>query len=111
MNKLNTCGFSLLFVSICSLPVWAVADPTAPEAVLSAGSDSGTAGGAAAQQIPKLSLIRQEGKERLAILDGQPRRVGAKHGSYQVIAIGAGRVILAQGQRQLTLQLFPSMTK
>ncbi len=106
MNKLNICGFSLLFVSILCLPVWA-ADPTAPEAVL---SDSiGVT--AEAQQIPKLSLIRQEGKERLAILDGQPRRVGAMHGSYKVLSIGAGRVILAQGQRQLTLQLFPSMTK
>ncbi|TXH98118.1 MAG: hypothetical protein E6Q75_02420 [Rheinheimera sp.] len=106
MNKLNICGFSLLCSSMLSLPLWA-ADPTAPEAVLSAGTDAK----AEAQQIPKLSLIRQEGKERLAILDGQPRRVGAMHGSYKVISIGAGRVILAQGQRQLTLQLFPSMTK
>ncbi len=106
MNKLNICGFSLLFVSILSLPLWA-ADPTAPEAILSAGTEAT----AAVQQIPKLSLIRLEGKERLAVLDGQPRRVGAMHGSYKVISIGAGRVILAQGQRQLTLQLFPSMTK
>lgn len=106
MNKLNICGFSLLCSSALSLPLSA-ADPTAPEAVLSVGTEAT----AAVQQIPKLSLIRQEGKERLAILDGQPRRVGAMHGSYKVISIGAGRVILAQGQRQLTLQLFPSMTK
>ncbi len=107
MNKLNICGFSLLLVGVCSQQLWAAADPTAPDAVLS----SGTAKAVAVQPVPKLTLIRQEGKERLAILDGQPRRVGAKHGSYRVVAIGAGRVVLAQGQRQLTLQLFPSMTK
>jgi len=106
VNKLNICGFSLLCSSMLSLPLWA-ADPTAPDAVLS----NSTGVKAEAQQIPKLSLIRLEGKERLAILDGQPRRVGAMHGSYKVVSIGAGRVILAQGQRQLTLQLFPSMTK
>ena len=66
---------------------------------------------ASVQAVPKLSLIRQEGKERLAVLDGQQRRVGAMHGQYKVLSIGAGTVILAQGQRQLTLQLFPPMKK
>ncbi len=107
MNKLNICGFSLLCASICALPVWAGTDPTAPDAVL---TEAATAA-AAVQPLPKLSLIRQEGKERLAILDGQPRRVGAMHGSYKVASIGTGSVTLAQGQRQLTLQLFPLLKK
>lgn len=107
MNKLNICGFSLLSICIGSSSVWAAADPTAPEAIFAAVATTP----AAAEALPKLSLIRLEGKERLAILDGQPRRVGAMHGHYKVVSIGAGRVILAQGQRQLTLQLFPHMKK
>lgn len=107
MNKLNICGFSLLASHICSGLVWAAADPTAPEADLHVAAVAA----AATQQIPKLTLIRQEGKDRLAVLDGQPRRVGSMHGGYKVLSIGSGQVILAQGQRQLTLQLFPSLTK
>jgi hypothetical protein len=106
VNKLNICGFSLCCAGF-SLLASAMPDPTAPDAVLTTAS----AQTAAATPLPKLSLIRLEGKERLAILDGQARRVGARHGVYQVVAITPGRVVLAQGQRQLTLQLFPSMNK
>jgi len=105
VNKLIICGFSLLCAGLSSLPV--MADPTAPEAVLVVA----TATPVVTPQRPVLSLIRQEGKDRLAILDGQPRRVGATHGSYKVVSIGSGVVVLAQGQRQLTLQLFPPMKK
>lgn len=107
MNKLNIYVFSLLCSAGLMLPVWATPDPTAPDAVLVESA----AVAAVPQQLPKLSLIRQEGKTRLAVLDGQPRRVGAMHGSYKVVSIGAGTVVLAQGQRQVTLQLFPSMKK
>lgn len=106
MNKPIICGFSLLLASFANLAA-ASSDPTAPDVVLAA-DPSVTA---SVQAVPKLSLIRQEGKERLAVLDGQQRRVGAIHGQYKVLSIGAGTVILAQGQRQLTLQLFPPMKK
>ncbi len=105
MNKLIICGFSLL--CCLSNPALASTDPTAPEVEFTAPVDQSVA----AEQMPKLSLIRQEGKERLAVLDGQLRRVGAMHGQYKVLSIGSGSVVLAQGQRQLTLQLFPPMKK
>lgn len=106
MNKPIICGFSLL-LSLGQMAGAASTDPTAPEAVFS----DQPAATASVEALPKLSLIRQEGKERLAILDGQPRRVGAMHGAYKVLSIGSGTVVLAQGQRQLTLQLFPPMKK
>lgn len=106
MNKPIICGFSLLLAS-CSHLAAASSDPTAPEARLSANPSVSSS----EQAVPKLSLIRQEGKVRMAVLDGQQRRVGAMHGQYKVLSIGAGTVIVAQGQRQLTLQLFPPMKK
>ncbi len=106
MNKLNICGFSLCCAGF-SLLATAMPDPTAPDAVLMPA----TVQAAEVTPLPKLSLIRLEGKDRLAILDGEARRVGARHGAYQVVSIGPGRVVLAQGQRQWTLQLFPPMKK
>ncbi len=96
----------LLVLGLCGQQATALPDPTAPEAVLAV---AGASVAEAEQTPPKLSLIRLEGKERLAILDGQARRVGAQHGPYRVEAIRAGEVELSQGQRRLTLYLFPSM--
>lgn len=93
MNKLIICGFSC-----CCALTWA-ADPTAPDAVL-------TVPVALESPLPQLSLIRMQGQQLLAILDGVAVKAGQQHQGYLVRQINARTVVLERGSQQWTLQLF-----
>lgn len=102
MNKLIIYGFSAL-----GLPLMAqTADPTMPEAALSAIVQPRPADG-----LPVLGLIRSQGKQFLAVLDGELVRAGQQHRGYQVTHIGATDVTLERGHEQWQLSLFPQNKK
>jgi len=77
---------------------WA-ADPTAPDAVL-------TVQVPVENSLPKLGLIRAQGQQFLAILDGVAVKAGQRHQGYLVRQIKARSVLLERGGQQWTLQLF-----
>lgn len=102
MNKLIICGFSALV-----LPLMAqTADPTTPEAAMLAVAAPERAAG-----LPVLGLIRSQGKQFLAVLDGEIVRAGQQHRGYLVTHIGASDVTLERGHEQWQLSLFPQNKK
>lgn len=100
------CKFKLAaLLLLCSSGSFA--DPTAPEAEL---QPAGVAT-QAPEPVPKLSLIRSEGRSYQALINGVLVKTGDKVGPYQVLSISAGQVILQQGEKKLQLNLFNSTTK
>lgn len=104
------CKFKLAaLLLLCSSG--SVADPTAPEAQIQ--PENATA--QQAEPLPKLSLIRSEGRSGAhsyqALINGVLVKTGDKVGPYQVQSISAGKVILQQGEKRLQLNLFNSTTK
>ncbi len=98
MNKLIIYVFSGVL-----LPASAqTADPTAPEAQLTAIEQPQQAAG-----LPVLGLIRSQGKQFLAVLDGELVRTGQQHRGYLVRQIRATDVTLQRGHEQWQLSLFP----
>ncbi len=85
----------------------AFADPTAPEAELQTEATAAVA----PQALPKLSLIRSQGRSFQALIDGVLVKTGDKVGAYQVQSISASQVILQQGDKRLQLNLFNRTTK
>lgn len=100
-------GFSLT-VALLLLTATVKADPTRPEADLTAVAavQSGET-----KPLPKLSLIRSSGSQFQALIDGVLVKQGDKVGDYQVQHISAGQVMLRQGDKGLQLNLFKTTTK
>lgn len=99
MNKRIICVFSYaVFAAV------AATDPTAPEAMLSGEP-------ALQSPLPKLSLIRAQGKQLLAILDGVSVKTGQLHQGYLIKQISPQAVVLQRGGQQWTLQLFSPPAK
>ncbi|MCT6698318.1 hypothetical protein [Rheinheimera sp. 4Y26] len=100
------CKFKLAaLLLLCSSG--SIADPTAPEAQLQ--PEGATA--QAPESVPRLSLIRSDGRSYQALINGVLVKTGDKVGPYQVQRISAGQVILQQGEKRLQLNLFNSTTK
>ncbi len=102
MNKLIIYVFSSLL-----LPAQAqTTDPTAPEAALQPLAQPSQADG-----LPVLGLIRSQGQQYLAVLDGQLVRSGQQHRGYLVTQIRATTVTVQRGHEQWQLSLFPQNKK
>lgn len=97
MNKLTICVFSLVVLSGISQ----AADPTAPEAALQAVTPANVGA-----DLPVLALIRSQGRQYLAILDGELVRAGQQHRGYLVRSITATAVTVQLGNQQWQLSLF-----
>jgi hypothetical protein len=100
-------GFSLAVVLLLCATT-AKADPTRPEADLTAVVAVPVG---ETKPLPKLSLIRSQGRQFQALIDGVLVKNGDKVGAYQVQQISAGQVILRQGDQRLLLNLFKTTTK
>ena len=97
----------LLGVSAASLAHAApFADPTRPP---SAFSDDSAA--AAAPGGPRLESVLIAPDRRLAVINGQEVRVGAKYGEGQVVRITESEVVIRNGQGTETLRLLPEIQK
>jgi hypothetical protein len=102
VNKLIIYGFSALV-----LPALAqTADPTTPEVALQASTASQQA-----DSLPVLGLIRSQGTQYLAVLDGELVRTGQLHRGYLVTQIRASDVTVQRGHAQWQLSLFPKKQK
>lgn len=99
--KFKLTALLLLCSGVC------LGDPTAPEAELLLQGPIAQA----SEVMPKLSLIRSQGRSYQALVDGVLVKVGDKVGPYQVQSISAGKVILQQGEKRLQLNLFNRTTK
>jgi len=86
-------------------------DPTQPPAVLA------TPGGAAvapdpsepaALQLQSILVSREAGGRRIAVINGEVVRPGAKIGDAVVVSVGENTVVLRRGKSKETLRLFPA---
>jgi len=90
----------------------ALGDPTQPPAVLAAPG-----GGVAAApdptepaplQLQSILVSREAGGRRIAVINGEVVRTGAKIGDAVVDSVGENTVVLRRGKHKETLRLFPA---
>lgn len=91
----------------------ALGDPTQPPAALTA--PAGAAGVAAADpsepaplQLQSILVSREADGRRVAVINGEVVRAGAKIGDAVVDSVGENTVVLRRGKHKETLRLFPA---
>ena len=82
------------------------ADPTRPP---NAGHDDGVV--AAVQSGPRLESVLIAPDRRIAVINGQQVRLGAKYGEGQVVRITESEVVIRKAEGVETLKLFPEAEK
>lgn len=103
-ERLVVSGFLLLVLaqSACAEPL-PLADPLRPEVsapALQAATPT------AEIALPRLSMIVHNTRQRHAVIDGQPRRVGDQWAGYRVLAIHTASVLLGrEGGKTIELDL------
>lgn len=100
MNKPIICGFSALLWAGLAL----AQDPTQPEWSAPVAADSPQH--VAAQPVLRLQLIRQQGAQQLAVINGQSLKVGQSIAGYRLVKISRDQVTLRNEQAQVVLPLF-----
>ncbi|MES2126204.1 MAG: MSHA biogenesis protein MshK [Pseudomonadota bacterium] len=87
----------------------ALPDPTQPPASLLAPVAGANAvpSAPALPQLQSILVARGEGGRRVAVIDGQPVRVGERINGAVVATIGEADVVLMRGAEKLVLRLYP----
>jgi MSHA biogenesis protein MshK len=85
----------------------ALQDPTAPP---QAPPQAGPAAAADATRLP-LTAIKQVGKRRVAIINGQEIAVGGRYQEARVVRITESEVVLRQGGETTVHKLYPQVDK
>ncbi len=91
----------------------ALGDPTQPPAVLAAPGSAAAVHAAdpaepAALQLQSILVSREAGGRRIAVINGEVVRAGAKIGDAVVESVGESSVVLRRGKNKQTLRLFPA---
>ncbi|GAB2838811.1 hypothetical protein GCM10027277_02190 [Pseudoduganella ginsengisoli] len=110
------CASRLLFA--LALPValmggaaaQSLGDPTQPPAVLATPGAVAAPDPAepAALQLQSILVSREAGGRRVAVINGEVVRPGAKVGDAVVEAVGENTVVVRRGKSKETLRLFPA---
>lgn len=98
----------LLAAAFCLLPLGARAqalqDPTRPPA-LAADPEGATV--ATGPQLQSVLIARRPGGRHVAVIDGEPLRLGEEFRGARVVRISPGEVELARGKERQVLRLAP----
>lgn len=89
----------------------ALTDPTQPPASLAApGALPAAAGGVdlSGPVLQSILMSREEGGRRIAVINGELLRQGARYGDAVVERVGEAEVVLRRGKKRETLRLFPA---
>gem|GEM_PF-3274838 len=86
-------GFVLLALAQPAVAANPVADPLRPEIAVPLAA---TAAQIEQTGVPRLSMIVRNGHDRLAVIDGQPRRVGDRWSGYRLLRIYPASVVLGR---------------
>ena len=90
----------------------ALGDPTQPPAVLvapgSAGPHAAEPAEPAALHLQSILVSREAGGRRIAVINGEVVRAGAKIGDAVVESVGESAVVLRRGKNREPLRLFPA---
>jgi hypothetical protein len=88
----------------------ALGDPTQPPAVLSApaGAVAADPSEPAPLQLQSILVSREAGGRRIAVINGEVVRTGAKIGDAVVDSVGENTVVLRRGKHKEILRLFPA---
>jgi MSHA biogenesis protein MshK len=87
----------------------AMGDPTQPPAILAApgGAVAPDPSAPVALQLQSILVSREAGGRRVAVINGELVRPGAKIGDAVVISVNENTVVLRRGKNKETLRLFP----
>lgn len=97
-----------------ALPVHAqLRDPTEPPAAVRRAAESAAAGTAGVVQDeepagPQLQSVLISAKRRVAVIDGQPLRLGQKYRGAVLESIMPTQVVLVRGGTREILKLYPA---
>jgi hypothetical protein len=83
-----------------------LSDPTQPPAALN-GPGAETTLAPSAPQLQSILVSREAGGRRVAVINGEMVRQGAKIGDAVVERVGETEVVLRRGRHRETLKLFP----
>lgn len=86
-------------------------DPTQPPAVMAApaGAVAPDPSEPAALQLQSILVSREAGGRRIAVINGEVLRPGAKIGDAVVESVGETAVVLRRGKKKETLKLYSAM--
>ena len=100
------CKFNCVLLALCSLLLQA--DPTRPDQAMVTQSATAPT---QVSRLPQLSLIRSQGQQHQALIDGTMVRQGDTVGSFRVKTITAKQVVLQQNDQLLVLHLLKTTAK
>lgn len=88
----------------------ALGDPTQPPAMLTAPAGAVVADSSepAPLQLQSILVSREAGGRRVAVINGEVVRAGARIGDAVVDSVGEHTVVLRRGKHKETLRLFPA---
>ncbi|MEW6765918.1 MAG: hypothetical protein AB1344_09055 [Pseudomonadota bacterium] len=86
-------GFVLLALAQPASAAEPAADPLRPDVVIPLAVTDAPGELAA---VPRLSMIVRNGHDRLAVIDGQPRRLGERWANYHLLRIHPASVVLGR---------------
>jgi hypothetical protein len=113
MPRLITSLTALLLVTGAA-SAQSLGDPTQPPAILAAPVASGAGQEArdpsepAALQLQSILVSREAGGRRVAVINGEVVRAGARIGDAVVVNVGETTVVVRRGHHRETLRLFPA---
>lgn len=113
MPRLIT-SLTALLLAAGAASAQSLGDPTQPPAMLTAPATAAAGqpvrdpSEPAPLQLQSILVSREAGGRRVAVINGEVVRAGAKIGDAVVVNVGETTVVLRRGKQMETLRLFPA---